>query len=290
MKYCVIYNPFSGKGGALSRATEIAEGLGEGATVTNMTEIGDYRDFFSELTEDDVTIICGGDGTLNRFVCDTEKIDIKCDILYAAVGTGNDFLRDLNKSIDDEPFSVKEYLKDLPYVEFNGKKCRFLNGIGFGIDGYCCEIGDKLKAENPEKPVNYTAIAIKGLLGGYKPRRAKVSVDGAESEYKKVWLAATMHGRYYGGGMNCAPSQDRLSADGKNTLVVMSGYGKLKTLITFPSIFKGEHVKHKMVTVLEGHDISVTFDRPTSMQIDGETVLGVTGYSVCSSVKAHTLR
>ena len=31
---------------------------------------------------------------------------------------------------------------------------------------------------------------------------------------------------------------------------------------------------------LEGKDITVTFDRPTPLQIDGETVLGVTSYTV----------
>ena len=30
----------------------------------------------------------------------------------------------------------------------------------------------------------------------------------------------------------------------------------------------------------EGKDITVTFDRPTPLQIDGETVLGVTSYTV----------
>ncbi len=56
---------------------------------------------------------------------------------------------------------------------------------------------------------------------------------------------------------------------------------KLKTLFVFPSIFKGEHVKHEeMVTVLTGQDFQVEFDRPTALQIDGETVVGVTEYSV----------
>ena len=46
-------------------------------------------------------------------------------------------------------------------------KRRFINGIGFGIDGYCCEVGDQLKAKS-DKPVNYASIAIKGLLFHYK--------------------------------------------------------------------------------------------------------------------------
>ena len=90
-----------------------------------------------------------------------------------------------------------------------------------------------------------------------------------------------MNGRYYGGGMNVAPAQDRLSADGTVSVVVLHCASKLATLCVFPSIFKGEHVNHtKMVDVLTGRDVSVSFDRPTALQIDGETVPNVTGYSV----------
>ena len=63
--------------------------------------------------------------------------------------------------------------------------------------------------------------------------------------------------------------------------MLFHGSGKLKTLMIFPSIFKGEHVKYKKnITILQGKSISVRFSRPASLQIDGETVLGVTEYSV----------
>ncbi len=56
--------------------------------------------------------------------------------------------------------------------------------------------------------------------------------------------------------------------------------GKLKTLSIFPSIFKGTHVEHKKyVTVLTGKEITVKFDRPTALQIDGETILDVEEYT-----------
>ena len=156
----------------------------------------------------------------------------------------------------------------------------FINGIGFGIDGYCCEKGDELQAKS-DKPVNYAAIAIKGLLFHYKCPKAKVTVDGVTKEYKKIWLAPTMKGRFYGGGMMVAPKQDRLSPNKTVTSVVWHKSGKLKTLMVFPSIFKGEHVKQKkLIEIVEGHHVIVEFSRPTALQIDGETVSGVTKYEV----------
>lgn len=181
---------------------------------------------------------------------------------------------------------LNKYIKNLPQVTVNGRTYRFINGIGYGIDGYCCEVGDALKLKS-DKPVNYAGIAIKGLLFHFKPRNAVITVDGKKYNYKKVWLAPCMNGRFYGGGMMVAPAQNRLSEDGLISCVVMYGSGKLKTLAVFPSIFKGEHVKHtEMVAVMTGSEITVSFDKPTALQIDGETVLGVTSYSVKARVPA----
>lgn len=108
-----------------------------------------------------------------------------------------------------------------------------------------------------------------------------VTVDGVSHRYRHVWLASTMNGRYYGGGMEVAPAQNRLNQNGTVSVVVLHCPSKLKTLMVFPSIFKGEHVKHtEMVEVLSGKEITVAFDRPTALQIDGETVTGVTEYGV----------
>ena len=189
-------------------------------------------------------------------------------------------MRDAQSAAKNGLVLVNPYLQNLPSVTVNGETRLFLNGVGYGIDGFCCEEGDR-RRETSDKPVNYTAIAIRGLLGKFRPVRATVTVDGLTRTYRHVWLAPAMNGRYYGGGMNVAPAQDRLAADGGVSVVVLHCASKLATLCVFPSIFKGEHVRHaKMVDVLTGRNISVSFDRPTALQIDGETVPNVTGYSV----------
>lgn len=154
---------------------------------------------------------------------------------------------------------------------------RSQGAIGNGTDGHCCQVGDE-RREKTTKPVNDTAIAIKGLLFHYKPTNAVVTVDGETRSYQKVWLAPTMNGRFYGGGMMPAPGQNRLNPEGTVSTMVMFGAGKLKTLAVSPSIFKVEHIRHE--DMVEGHSISVEFDRPTPIQIDGETIPGVSGYSV----------
>ncbi len=283
MKYFVLFNPLSKNGTGEAEARKLNTLLPDSTLIFhNIIDICDYSDFLSQLAADDQIIICGGDGTLNHFANDIAGLELKNTVLYYATGSGNDFLHDLEKEDGTAPFPINQYLKSLPTVIVNGTRQLFINGIGYGIDGYCCEVADQIK-ETSNKPINYTSIAIKGLLFHYHPTNAKITVDGKEYTYNKVWLAPTMNGRFYGGGMMVTPNQNRL----KNQTVSvapMYGSGKLKTLMVFPSIFKGEHVKHtEMVEILIGKNITVEFDRPTALQIDGETVLGVTKYQVLSA-------
>lgn len=281
----ILYNPLAGHGKVDEAVKPLSDRLGEQATAQDITQVQDYEALLSPLGEQDAVIVCGGDGTLNRFINATEGVDIKCQVLYLATGSGNDFLRDIKAGANGEPICINKYIKQLPQVEVKGKIYRFLNNVGFGIDGYCCEVGDQLKSEG--KKVNYTAIAIKGLLFHYKTTGATVTVDGQQFKYKKVWLAPTMNGRFYGGGMMATPKQDRLDPEGKLSVLLFYGKGRLRTLIAFPSIFKGEHVKYtNMVAIHSGKEIEVTFDAPAAVQIDGETILGVTSYRATAAVKA----
>jgi diacylglycerol kinase family enzyme len=289
MKQFILYNPLAGNGTAKEAAETLSATHPAEAILAPMTEITDYTDFLAQITPEDTLTVCGGDGTLNRFVNDTAGLDIPCEVYYLAVGSGNDFLRDLDKTPDENPVCITKYIKNLPVTEVKGKTYRFLNNVGYGIDGYCCEVGDELKAKSV-KAVNYTSIAIKGLLFHYKPKNAVITVDGKEYRFRKVWLAPTMKGRFYGGGMMATPAQDRLAEDGKLSVLVFHGSGRLHTLMVFPSIFKGEHIKHeKIVTVLSGYDIKVSYDAPAAVQIDGETILDVMEYTATAkaAVKAE---
>ena len=289
MKNYLLYNPLAGHGKSKDYLDTLKSEL-EGEIISkDITEIDDYAEFLADLSDDDVITLCGGDGTLNKFVNDADAENIKSKVCYYASGSGNDFLHDIAKDSEGKVIEISKYLKNLPTVEINGKSHKFINGVGYGIDGYCCEVGDKLKAKS-DKPVNYTMIAIKGLLFHYKPTSATVIVDGKEYHYKKVWIAPTMNGRCYGGGMIPTPSQDRLNVNRTVSVMLFHGTGKLKTLMIFPSIFKGEHIKHtEAIAIHEGKEITVRFDRPTPLQIDGETVLGIIEYKVHAGVTADVI-
>lgn len=286
MEYAALYNPYADNGNGKKNAEKLPSLFPtDSFFFEDVTKIDDYRAFFSEMSPETQVVLCGGDGTLNRFINDVKTLRIEKNFFYFPCGSGNDFARDVGGGKTLIPLG--EYVRDLPVVAVNGKEYRFVNGIGFGIDGYCCETGDKLREKYPKKKIDYTRIAVKGLLFRYKPTRAIVTVDGEKKYYKKVWLAPVMFGRYYGGGMLPAPRQTRENARGKISVMVFHGCGKAKALCMFPSIFKGEHVKYKKnVSVLCGGKITVCFDKPRALQIDGETITNVTEYTVKSAYLA----
>lgn len=286
-KYHILFNPYANNGQGEEKAKTLSELLkGNQVIYSDMTKIADYEAFFAGIEEDENIVICGGDGTLNHFINSIDTDKLENEIYCYSTGSGNDFLRDIEMADKNEPVLITEYLKNLPTVKVKGKKHKFLNNASFGLDGYCCEEADRQR-QKKGKSSNYSLLAVKALLGAYKPRNATVIVDGVKKEYKKVWLAPSMNGRYFGGGLMSAPNQDRLNEKHTVSVVVMYGSSRLKSLLVMPSMFKGKHIKRtEMIEVLEGHEISVRFDKPAPMQIDGETILDV----VRCDVKASPMR
>ena len=283
MKQFILYNPISGKKDGASVARRLAKDTGNDAEETvlmDITKIESYEVLRGCLTKDDRVIICGGDGTLNRFVNAAGPETVPCEIYYQACGTGNDFLRDIRQRVGKVPINITKYLKNLPTVTVRGRSYRFLNNVGFGLDGYCTEEGDRLREKTKAK-VNYTMIAVKGLFGRFKPVNATVTVDGVTRTFKDVWLAPTMNGRFYGGGVMATPEQDRTNGEGIVSVMVYHTNDRLKTILGFPTILRGKHTRYKdMVEIFTGKYVRVEFDRPTPLQIDGETLRDVIAYEI----------
>lgn len=295
-KHYIFYNPLAGGETAVAKIEEFAKRY-DGALLYDITKTEGYRGICEGLDSSDKVTVSGGDGTLNRFLNEMRGFEFPCDVYYYPSGTGNDFMREMNElnppaEGEEAPCAVKinEYIKDLPVVKVTHAEGEsesvFINGIGFGIDGYCCEKGDDMR-EAGIKNINYASIAVKGLLFHYKPCGATVTVDGKSQHFKKVWICPIMKGKYYGGGMIPTPGQDRSS--GELSVCIFHGTGKLRTLMIFPGLFKGEHVKKKKkISVLSGKEIKVVYDQPRPLQIDGETIRNAISAeaTVYSKVKA----
>ena len=144
----ILYNSLAGNGKCMYDVQALADTYPD-AILKKMTEIASYAEFMGSLAEDDDVILCGGDGTLNIFVNDIKDMDVKNTIYYYASGSGNDFAKDIGHNSHDTPdYQINQYIQHLPEVTINGKKWLFMNNVGFGIDGYCCEEGDRQRTKN----------------------------------------------------------------------------------------------------------------------------------------------
>jgi diacylglycerol kinase (ATP) len=259
------------------------------ASVALKTKYGEFQfldlidmnkeEFFKGVKDEDMVVITGGDGTLNHLVNDIGDAPIPEKLYLLPLGTGNDFLNDvISSKQEDGLVLLKPFLSKLPVVETMGLKRRFVNGIGYGIDGECCVRAEEMKKEGKTK-INYGNITVKLLLTSYVAPKATVTLDGEKFTFPRSYIAAGMNGRYYGGGMQVAPMQKR--NDGLLTFVSVYGGGKLGTLMLFPSLFTGKHIqKKKHVFAKRAKVIEVSFDRPTGLQIDGEVVPNATSYKI----------
>jgi len=255
-KAYILYNPLSGGGRIRDDLAVFEVVLDDKVIFADITEAGMPESVRSALQEDDYIILCGGDGTLNRFVNDMVPLDIQNEIYYYPCGNRNDFAAGFHREFGCNPFPITEYLTGLPTVIWEGNSQLFLNGIGFAAD-----LSGKPKS---------------ALLGNAEPAGMTVFVDGTEYRFDKAWLGVTMYGTHWE-GMIPAPQQRR--AGEKLSVVVVHDCGRAYAAMLMSVLRNGVFPKHeKHLTVLSGREITVTLDEPRPLQVDGETILDATSY------------
>ncbi len=274
----ILYNPISNCGKDFEQTLLKAKAhfKTDEVVAKNILEIEDAKSYLENLDDTDKVVLVGGDGTLSITCNKLRGAKLKNEIYLFSAGTGNDFMREVCKD-GEQLVLLNDYMENLPVVTVNGEEYLFINNVGYGIDGMVCEKGEELRAQGKSE-INYTTVAIKLLLTTYKRHNAKVTVDSKVYEFKNVWMAPVMNGKFYGGGMMPCPAQNRKGDE--LSCCIIHDTNALQTLMIFPSIFKGEHIKHKSkVTVLKGKSIEVEFSTPQAVQIDGEVISGVTKIS-----------
>ena len=277
----VIYNPIAGEGRGLehARAWAKANVQGPDCRFTDITKVSAF-DHIESLPEGVRAVIAGGDGTLNRLANDVNGRKFTHPVDYVATGSGNDFQTDTGISTPDKTIRLNEQVENAPCAYANGRAFRFINGVGLGLDGYCCDSVDEARRKGKKK-TSYIAFAVKGLLRSYIPARAAVTVDGVRTEYSRVWMVSTMKGRYYGGGFKIAPAQDRRDETRRISVVIAHDLSRLRAIFFFLMAKNGRHTGlKKNLTTVKGNSVFVEFSRPAAMQIDGEVLRDVTGYEV----------
>ncbi|NGQ96085.1 diacylglycerol kinase family lipid kinase [Brevibacillus sp. SYP-B805] len=277
-----IVNPVSGNGRGAKVWQAIEERLKERQVsyLVKMTgERGEAERLAAEIVrQNGITLVVavGGDGTVHEVVNGLVQANTACMFSHIPTGSGNDFSRAYNLSLDPqqamETVLAHASTKVIDLLQINHRIA--VNAIGAGFDGQVAkttnEAGYK-KFFNRIKlgPFAYILSVIR-VLFSYQPSDVTLEVDGTAHRLSNVWLIAIANIPNYGGGMMICPQA--VPDDGIAEVCVVSNISRLSLLTTFPKIFTGAHVTHPAVRFYRGKRITVSSVRTLVVHADGEVV------------------
>lgn len=231
----------------------------------------------------DVVAAAGGDGTLSEVMngllqASTDNRDGKAPTLgLVPTGTGNDFARCLGLSLDWQAavpllFKGTPRLIDVGYIKFEttGDELRFLNIAGCGFDALAAQRVNDFRHQTGWRHLCGTPAYLAAVFQELTSLRAatlSISCDGQTHELRAL-MCAVANATSYGGGMLVAPAA-KLD-DGLLDICLIAEAGRVEFLRAFPGVFKGTHVSHPKVTMLQGREIRIDSDPPLPVLVDGD--------------------
>jgi len=197
-------------------------------------------------------VVVGGDGMVHAAI---NKIrDNPIGIIPA--GTGNDFARALGLELNDPIKSIKKIISAGTELIDLGKVGNeyFAAICSTGFDSIVNERANRLKW--PRGKMKYN-IAMLLELPRFKPKTYEIVIDGKPIKTQAM-LIAIANGLSYGGGMKVCPEAQ--IQDGLLDIMILAPVSKFEFVRIFPSVFKGLHVNHPAVSILQGRSIQITAD------------------------------
>lgn len=209
-------------------------------------------------------VAMGGDGTLNTVlngIADFSNVSLG----LLPCGSGNDFAARIG--IPEHPEKAVRILLDKPPKDTDFYECsgvRGINAIGAGIDVEILETYAKMKVFHGK--MKYLASLIK-VLFGFDLYPMSLFRNGREERHSALIVCAA-NGATIGGGIQICP--EAVPDDGLLDLVLIDNIPKRKIPAAFANLMRGK-ILNQQYTLHEKTDfVKAVFDRPVSVQIDGE--------------------
>lgn len=231
-------------------------------------------------------IAVGGDGTLNEVVngmiVNDQPHHPEAVLSVIMCGTGGDFRKSLGLKN-----TLDGYLKalsqgsirtlDLGKVTLTAPSGQtltryFINISSFGMGG---DVVHRIENQPLLKSLGGQAgflLATLSSLCQFKPQRLRLRIDQTLDWQVLVLQVAVANGRVHGGGMLVAPEAEL--DDGWFDLIILTGIGPLQAAITFPRVYRGQHlsapaVRHLRCRSLQAEPLG---KEPVWLELDGEAL------------------
>jgi diacylglycerol kinase family enzyme len=205
------------------------------------------------------------------------------------LGTGNDFagmlrLRpgDFTGALDrlsHQPREVDALEVTVLEGEGQGRTTALLNGLGLGFDA-------AVTANMTRAPARVQGFARYGWAAVATIRELKVSgvqitLDGQEFYSGPSPIVAVMNGTRYGGGFRISPQSD--PRDGRLNVVAGGPMTRLQLVGLMLRVLRGAHLGRPQVHHAQGRDVTLRWDRPTPLHLDGDL------HGQVSALRVHVL-
>ncbi len=228
----------------------------------------DYRKHAIEITRDlckngaKTIVAVGGDGTINEVLNGLDDLSVNFGIIPC--GSGNDFVDsvgiplDVKKSLN---LILDETTKPTDFLVCDG--IRGINIIGTGIDVEIlrrCENSKILKGK-----FKYIISLIVSLI---KFKFYEFRLDSEESEKRSALIVCCGNGRKFGGGIPIFPTA--VADDGKMDFMVINKVKRRLIPKYLVKLMKGKVLEQPAVDFSYRDDVKALFDKPISVEIDGE--------------------
>lgn len=277
MQHLFIINKTAGKNDSYLKVTEQLEKLNlENAIVKYTGCKGDAtniaRDFVKNSNDFVNIYSCGGDGTFNEVVNGIYDLD-NCAVAPVPIGSGNDFIRSFEVSKEDF-LNIEKLLqgttKSVDLIRCNDKICT--NSVNIGFDCAVAKNVDIFK----KWPLITSSFAYKlsivYCLISKRKHNFEIYADNCLLPMKSTYLlSVSAKGKYYGGGIKCAPYADNM--DGFIDFMFIDSVGILKFLSFLGSFVKGEHINDSTADFVYHNkfkEIEYKSKTPIEIGVDGE--------------------
>ena len=276
MRVLVIYNPVAGSGQGVHHARSLVESLrgleiGENRVIeitaepTQAVAASQWLDPLLEGVE--LLVVVGGDGAVR--LAAASAIRARVPIFHYPSGTENLFARD--HGMRPEPAVLAQaithgHTRHLDVFRVDGEL-----GVLFASTGFDAEVvhDHHARRKGSISHLSYVAPIIRQLLTWHRARcRVRVEVDGTMLEAAGHGLALVANSPQYALRIN--PASDACPDDGLLDVMILPARSILGLLGWLVRCRSGRHLGHPRLLRARGRRVTLTMDRPTRLQIDGD--------------------
>ena len=280
MKHLFIINKTAGKGDSCNEIAAQLEKISSDEIIIKHTQKAGHatflaRDFVNSCGDFTRVYACGGDGTVNEVISGIYDLD-NCALAPIPTGSGNDFIRSFGRSKED--FLNVEKMMNGSEISIDLLKCNERVSCNSVTVGFDCAVAKNVEKFKKKKLISSSMaykLSIFYCLFSGRRHNFKIRTDGNEVKNEGTYLLSLCaKGKYYGGGIKCAPKADNV--DGCIDFMAVPTIGVVKFIKFLPGFTKGRHLdnpKAGFIIHKKCREVEYICENPFEIGIDGEISL-----------------